>query len=100
MKALFCALALTAAATTAFANDNFCRAPVLKQARAKLLKTQALDSLAVESVTMGETFHTFTLKAFSKSKSGKKVSELFDAKIDSDCKILELEAQPDSQREE
>ncbi|MBX3042044.1 MAG: hypothetical protein KF789_15165 [Bdellovibrionaceae bacterium] len=99
MRAFFCALILMAA-TTASANENFCRAPVLKQARAKLTKTQTVDNLTVESVVMGETFHTFTLKVLSKPKAGKKTSELFDAKVDSDCKILELEAQPDSLREE
>lgn len=99
MRAFLCALILMTT-TVSFANENFCRAPVLKQARAKLVKTQTVDALTVEAVAMGETFHTFTLKALSKSKTGKKISELFDAKVDSDCKILELEAQPDSQREE
>lgn len=99
MKALtlFCVLLLSASFATA--NEGFCRAPVLKQAREQLKKTASIEKIEVVSVNMGENHSTFVLKAFSKTSSGRQ-TELFDAQVDSDCKILQLEAQPDSQRSE
>ncbi len=94
----FLFLLIFLSAFSVFASEQYCRTPVLKQSKELLLKTQSVASIQVQSLTMGETFHTYVLKVFSKNTKGKKISELFDAKIDSDCKILKLEAQADSQR--
>lgn len=100
MKALILFLSVFSMTSVAMAKSPFCQKAVLKQARAQLSKTQKFDQITVESSSMGETFHSFVLKTHSATSGGRKLTELFDAKVDSDCIITELTAQPDSQRTE
>lgn len=76
-----------------------CKKAVIRQAKERLASDIIVSNISLKSAeARGEDLSILTLAVSSTTRSGQtKVTELYEAKVDSSCHILALDVVPDSQ---
>lgn len=102
MKSTVLLLSL-ALGSLAFADPSApCKKAVIRQAMDKLASEIIVSGVAIKSIEVqGDDLNVFTLVVGSKTRSGDtRVTELYEARTDSSCRLQSLVAVPDSQSHE